>query len=332
MKFHYVECGSKSQPLLLLLHGFPDCWLGWRYQISFFSKYFRVVAVDLKGFGDSDKPVWRTNYKVQTLSEELKQFVNTLGASSCIIMGHDLGGLLAWHMAYQNPDLVNKFIVISCPHPNFYWENIETRHVDILWIYLAQCPYLPELEALKDDIKIIEKCHSHLQVDSRANEILEAYKYVFSRKEDWWGPINYFRNLPFVRIAAESEQINVPVLMLTGNKNKCIKLEAFVKSTDYCEKCFIKIIDGGGYFPHQEVPNTFNELVLKFLNVSPNTHCGKQIDKLSSRRFMNSLMGAVTTTVKYGNSVIDSVSKRTNGVVGVSNINFTLSGDTNTAT
>ncbi|XP_018331070.1 epoxide hydrolase 4-like isoform X2 [Agrilus planipennis] len=56
-KFHYVESGSSQSPFLLLLHGFPDCWLSWRYQIPELSKYFRVVAVDLKGFGDSDKPV-----------------------------------------------------------------------------------------------------------------------------------------------------------------------------------------------------------------------------------------------------------------------------------
>lgn len=96
VKFHYVEAGNKNQPLILLLHGFPDCWLGWRYQLPVLSAHFRVVALDLKGFGDSDKPPRRTSYRVDVILDEIKQLLACLGVSSCTIIGHDLGALLGW--------------------------------------------------------------------------------------------------------------------------------------------------------------------------------------------------------------------------------------------
>lgn len=81
------------------------------------------MAIDLKGFGDSDKPTARSAYKIQLLVEELRQFILTLGVKHCSIIGHDLGGLLGWYMVVLYEDLIYKFISISCPHPNFYWNR-----------------------------------------------------------------------------------------------------------------------------------------------------------------------------------------------------------------
>ncbi|CAG5101066.1 Similar to Ephx4: Epoxide hydrolase 4 (Mus musculus) [Cotesia congregata] len=76
IKLHYVETGEKFQPLLLLLHGFPDCWLSWREQLPILSEHYRVVALDLKGFGDSDKPTRRRSYRIEVLINELQPLVN----------------------------------------------------------------------------------------------------------------------------------------------------------------------------------------------------------------------------------------------------------------
>ncbi|KAG5900552.1 hypothetical protein JTB14_022859 [Gonioctena quinquepunctata] len=139
VKFHYVEAGSKDNPLVLLLHGFPDFWLSWRYQIPDLSQHFRVIALDLKGFGDSDKPVWRSSYKIDTILEEIKNFIHALGVSSCIIIGHDLGALIGWYLVHQAPGVVNKFIAVSCPHPNVYWENLASTS-SYQWLNFVQVP------------------------------------------------------------------------------------------------------------------------------------------------------------------------------------------------
>lgn len=176
----------------------------------------------------------------------------------------------------------------------------------------AQLPYLPEIDALKEDLSIISECHKHVPQKDR-DAYLEAYKYTFSRKEDWTGPINYFRNLPFRRICEKSGQSKVSTLLITGNKDKFVQLESVVKSTEYCEKSFVKIIDGDTHFPHQENPDEFNKMALKFLKVVGDR---RTTERSPSKGIMDRMFGAVSTTVKYGNSVLDSVQKRTNGVVG----------------
>ncbi|CAG9860495.1 unnamed protein product [Phyllotreta striolata] len=310
VKFHYVESGPKDQPLVLLLHGFPDCWLSFRFQIPILSQHFRVAALDLKGFGDSDKPAWRTNYKIDTILKEIAEFVHALGAAECIVIGHDLGALIGWYLVHQYPHLVTKFISISCPHPNVYWQNLTNDGCYLYqWLNFVQMPYLPEIDALKEDVKIINQYHKHLH----PNDVyLEAYKYSFSRREDWTGPINYYRNLPFIRIQQDSERVASSVFLITGGKDKLVKLEGIVKSTEFCEKFDLKIVDGVEHFPHQENPDVFNEILLKYLiviNASDKTYEG------SSTRLMKGLFGAMSNTVKYGNSVFDHVQKRTNNVV-----------------
>lgn len=319
---HYVESGSKQQPLILLLHGFPDCWLSWRYQIPILSTHFRVVALDLKGFGDSDKPTWSRNYKITTILEELKQFILSLGVKNCTIIGHDLGALIGWYMVHKYPEYVDKFVAVSCPHPNVYFKSISSQSIfNSNWINFAQLPHLPEMDALNDDLKVITQCHQHLQQKDNKDNYLEAYKYAFSRSEDWNGPINYYRNLPFYKISENSEPVTVSSLLITGNKDQFIKLESVVKSTDFVEKFYVKIIDGTAHFPHQENPDMFNRNILKFLRVKSLSE--RTLDRPQSKGLMDRMLGAVSNTVKYGNSVIDSVQKRTNGVVSsIPNINL----------
>lgn len=315
IKFHYVEAGSRHQPLVLLLHGFPDCWLSWRCQIPALAEHFRVIALDLKGFGDSDKPMWRRSYRLDIVLEEIKQFILALGVDRCTIIGHDLGALLGWYLVHIEPDLVDKFVAVSSPHPNIFWTDLpKSSQFNAQWIKFIQWPYLPESEALREDLKIISDCHKHLQSNGSKNIYLEAYKYAFSRKEDWTGPMNYYRNLPFFRINEECNQISVPMTLITGNKDQYVNLESVVRSTDFCEKFQVKIIENAGHFPHQENAEAFNEIILKYLKVHK-INAYRSDGKANSKGLMNRMIGAVSTTVKYGNSVLDSVQKKTNGVV-----------------
>lgn len=126
---------------------------------------------------------------------------------------------------------------------------------------VCQLPLLPEIEASKNDIAIIEDCFSHLK---KEDKLIDAYKYVFSRTEDWTGPINYYRNLPHWRID-QDYRIIVPTLLIVGNKDPFIQLESVVKSTEYAKKFLLKIVDGAGHFPHQENPELVNKLLLSFL-------------------------------------------------------------------
>lgn len=293
--------------MVLLLHGFPDFWLSWRYQIPTLSRHFRVIALDLKGFGDSDKPAWRSSYKIDTVLEELTQFVYSLGVSSCTVIGHDLGALLGWYLVHQNSSIVNKFVSVSCPHPNVYWNASKS----VKWLNYVQLPYLPEIDALKEDVKIIDQYFKHL-----GPKDVDAYKYTFSRQDDWTGPLNYYRNLPLSKISEPLKQVQVPVVLVVGSKDPFVHLETVVKSTEFCETFRLQIVDDCGHFPHQENQQAFNSLLVKHLVDSRRSSAvdGGSVTS-PSKRLISGLFGAVSNTVKYGNTVIGNVQKKTNDVV-----------------
>lgn len=318
VKFHYVEAGNKSKPLVLLLHGFPDCWLSWREQIPHLAEHYRVVAIDLKGFGDSDKPFNKRSYKVEILINELKQFVLTFGVKTCSIIGHDLGGLLGWYMVALHGELVYKFVAISSPHPNFYWNRVSRNStLDEKWIHFSRLPFLPEIDALKEDLSIINEIFQHLQISQNSTEksYVEAYKYAFSRKEDWTGPINYYRNLPFTRLNIDNgAQIDSKTLLIVGNMDPFVTIESIIQSAEHVEVSRVKIISEARHFPHQEKPTTVNEAIIKFLI---GTRCNSPSSKTASKSLVSFWLGSLGNTVKYGNHVIDAVHKRTNDVINV---------------
>jgi epoxide hydrolase 4 len=103
------------------------------------SRSHRVIALDLKGFSDSDKPVLRHNYRPNVICAELKDFLEALDIKTVTIIGHDLGGLIGWIFALQFPDFVTKLIAISAPHPNLYWQvTSKTALLGKKWCRMVQ--------------------------------------------------------------------------------------------------------------------------------------------------------------------------------------------------
>lgn len=80
--------------------------------------------MDLKGFGDSEKPQWQSQYNVKVLLGEIRDLVQALGEEKCFLIGHDLGATLGWYLVAQYPDVFTKFVSIACPHPNVHWNNL----------------------------------------------------------------------------------------------------------------------------------------------------------------------------------------------------------------
>ncbi|KAK9502244.1 hypothetical protein O3M35_011050 [Rhynocoris fuscipes] len=311
VKFHYVENGEKRNPLVVLLHGFPDCWITWHHQIPVLAKHFRVIALDMKGFGDSDKPGSTNSYDIYRLTMEFNYFIASLGYRRCIIIGHDIGALFGWFLVHMYPDSVDKFIALSAPHPNLYWSTLPSScQFNLRWVQFCQLPQLPEIKALDEDLVILNKAYPHL--GKKGDEkFLDAYKYTFARKEDWTGAINYFRTFPHWRLNT-SEKYQVSSLLIVGNKDKSVLIESIVQSTDYVEKFSLKVINNAGHFPHQEQPEEVNKVLLNYLIGNPSPTPNRE--KVANSGLVNRMFGAVTNTVKYGNNMIDVVHKTTNGL------------------
>src|SRR5262245_18860577 len=116
VRLHVAEAGSG--PLVVLLHGFPEFWYAWRHQIPALARAgFHVVAPDMRGYNLSDKPRGVHPYRVPTLVEDVAGLIRASGAPRAAVVGHDWGGLVAWALAMQHPELVDRLVIVNSPHP-----------------------------------------------------------------------------------------------------------------------------------------------------------------------------------------------------------------------
>jgi epoxide hydrolase 4 len=117
VRLHYVEAGTG--PLVVLLHGFPEFWYSWRFQIPILAEAgFRVVVPDMRGYNLSDKPPKVGDYRVEFLARDVERLIRACGSESAVVVGHDWGGVAGWLAAMRHPEVVEKLAILNCPHPN----------------------------------------------------------------------------------------------------------------------------------------------------------------------------------------------------------------------
>jgi pimeloyl-ACP methyl ester carboxylesterase len=116
IRLHVAESGGPGAPLVVLLHGFPEFWWTWRRQLPALADAgFRAVAVDLRGYGDSDKPP--RGYDLWTLAGDVAGLIRALGEPTARVVGHGWGGMIGWTVTALHPRLVAALAVLGAPHP-----------------------------------------------------------------------------------------------------------------------------------------------------------------------------------------------------------------------
>ena len=114
VRLHAVAAGSHEGPLVILLHGFPEFWYGWRHQIEpLAAAGFRVLVPDQRGYNLSSKPEGLRAYTLDVLADDVLGLATALGQSTFSIVGHDWGGALAWHLAARNPDRISRAVILN---------------------------------------------------------------------------------------------------------------------------------------------------------------------------------------------------------------------------
>jgi pimeloyl-ACP methyl ester carboxylesterase len=109
-----VEAGTG--PLILFIHGFPECWWAWRPQLVAAAEAgFRAVAIDMRGYGASDKPP--RGYDGYTMSGDVAGLIRALGERSAVVVGAGYGGAMAWTTAAFHPQLVRRLVITGSAHP-----------------------------------------------------------------------------------------------------------------------------------------------------------------------------------------------------------------------
>ena len=269
IRLHYVEEGSGD--LVILLHGFPEFWYGWRKQIPVLSQHYRVVAPDMRGYNLSDKPKGVAQYKMDILAKDIAELIRQLGDGKAILVGHDWGAGVAWATATLYPELITKLGIINVPHPAEMRKALMgfnlSQWAKSYYIFLFQLPWLPEWGIGRNLKKVFTKTFAKFSPSGNPlpeNEI-EQYVKAYSQPGGLGGPINYYRAaLRHVDSLSLSEPLPMPVLMLWGEQDKALGKELTYNTKQYCRDLEIVYDPTSGHFLQYDNPELVNRKLLEF--------------------------------------------------------------------
>ncbi|MGB5267442.1 MAG: alpha/beta hydrolase, partial [Polyangiales bacterium] len=115
IRMHAVSRGKG--PAVLFCHGFPGLWYSWRHQLPVVADAgFRAIAVDMRGYGRSDRPLLASEYGNETIVADLAGVLDKLGERDAVLVGHDFGAQAAWAAALHAPDRVRAVVSLAVPY------------------------------------------------------------------------------------------------------------------------------------------------------------------------------------------------------------------------
>ena len=274
---------GSGKPLVVMLHGFPECWYSWRHQIRALAPHFECVAPDLRGYGETDAPIGVENYSLDKLIGDVADLIEACGHQRAIVMAHDWGGAIAWATALKRPEIVERLIVMNCPHLKKFRDNLRGNPRQMLrswYILFFQIPWLPEALLRARDFAILKRSmrDSAVQKSAFSDEDLAHFRAAFRNPYSITAAINYYRALfrENVRNRQNPEwmerKISAPTMVIWGEQDVALRKELTFGMKELFSGPFeIHYVPDSGHWVQQEKPELVNDYVLKFLTAMMNT-------------------------------------------------------------
>ena len=261
MSLYVVDEGSGDP--VILLHGFPDSADLWRNQVpALVEAGFRVIAPDLRGFGDSDKPVGVENYVIFNAVADVRALMDSFDIERAHVVGHDFGAGVSWILATAEPSRVHKLVVFSVGHPGAFTRPRFKQMKASWYSFFFQFEGTAEAGLMKDDWSLFREW---LASSPDAERRIEAMKrpgaltaglswYRANMRPEMWGI-----DVPFPEVAA-------PTMGVWGSEDFALAEEQMTDSVQYCSGPWrYERLDGAGHWLQLEKPDVVNALLLDFL-------------------------------------------------------------------
>jgi pimeloyl-ACP methyl ester carboxylesterase len=266
-----------SGPLLVMLHGFPECWYSWRHQMRALAPRFDCVAVEMRGYGETDAPVGIANYTIDKLVGDVAGLIEALGHRKAIVVGHDWGGAVAWATAMMRPEVVDRLIVMNCPHPARFGKELRRNPRQMLrsWYMLFfQIPRLPEYLFRRRNYELLASAlrDGTIQKNVFTDRDLDYYRAAFHNPYSITAAINYYRAALRSGIGGSGQdnwtdrRIEAPTLLIWGEQDFALGKELTYHMDDLFRSRFeTKYIPDSGHWVQQEKPDLVNQYMLDFI-------------------------------------------------------------------
>lgn len=275
-----TQAPTTTRPLVILLHGFGSFWWSWRHQLRDLTGP-RVVAVDLRGYGGSDKPP--RGYDGWTLAGDTAGLIRALGHSSATLVGHADGGLACWTTPLLHSRLVRAIALISSPHPAALRRSILTRRDQrralLPTLLRYQVPRWPERSLTRRDAEEIERLVRHrscaqwtasedfsetighlrraIQIPAAAHSALEYQR---------WAVRSQLREEGRRFMKSMNQRLGVPILHLRGDADPYVLADPVERTQRYAPHGRFISVAGAGHYSHEEVPEEINRHLMRFLD------------------------------------------------------------------
>jgi epoxide hydrolase 4 len=255
LKLHCVEAGPENGPLALLLHGFPEGWLAWRHQIAPLARSgLRVVAPDQRGYGTSEKPAGVNSYLLELLASDMAALADTLGRRRFQLVGHDWGGVVAWRLAADLPDRVERLAILNAPHPAVWGRHLlrsPTQFLRSAYIGFFQLPWLPEAVLSARNFTVLAAMMRRASRPGTFSEgDLAIYRQAWAQQQALSAMLNWYRALPWGRQCREAVQ--VPALVLWGARDIALERRLAQDSLSLCETGRVQWFENAGHWVQHE--------------------------------------------------------------------------------
>jgi pimeloyl-ACP methyl ester carboxylesterase len=278
-RFHVVEAGTG--PLVLFLHGFPEFWWAWHRQLTAIADAgYRAVAVDMRGYGATDKPP--RGYDGYTMAADVTGLIRALGERSATLVGSGYGGMMAWTTAAFHPKMVDRLVVSGAAHPLRLRAALLTdprgQSTSAMPVFKFQLPRYEHV-ITRNDAELIGEylrewggrrwvessgfadyerlCRTAMQIPQAAFCALEAYRWAFRS-------VIRLHGYRFVKLL--QQPITTPTLQLHGADDPAVLPRTAQGSSRYVTARYEwRLMDGVGHFPHLEMPETVTGAILEWL-------------------------------------------------------------------
>jgi epoxide hydrolase 4 len=270
---HIMEMGEKGHRIILFLHGFPEFWYGWQKQMEYFAlKGFHVIVPDQRGYNLSSKPKGVLSYRITTLAEDIIQLIRATSTEKVYMVGHDWGGAVAWAVAYLHPGLLHKVIILNMPHPRVFRQTVrkDLRQMLKSWyIGFFQLSKIPEKVLAMYQYRMMQNSLLRTSLPGTFSLAdLQQYRQAWQQPEALHSMINWYRAAmryknPF---SLGFQQVEIPLLLIWGNKDKFLQPEMAQKSLRYCQNGRLHMMAEATHWLHHEKSKEINELIYQFMH------------------------------------------------------------------
>ncbi|MEK6327129.1 MAG: alpha/beta fold hydrolase [Actinomycetota bacterium] len=270
VRIHYVEAGEG--PLVVLLHGFPEFWFGWRRQIPALAEAgFRVVAPDTRGYNLSSRPADVAAYDTDLLAADVRDLIRERGAERAFVVGHDWGAGSAWATAANHPEVVERLVILNGPHPRRMLRALRRpRQLARSWyMFFFQLPRIPERLLRARGWAALRSAFDDARPGAFTPQDIAHYVEAWSQPGAPTAMLNYYRAAfrQARRGTGRTGQVLAPTLVIWGERDRHVGPElAEPDPADVPNLERVERLPEASHWVQHEEPERVGRLLIEFFS------------------------------------------------------------------